>query len=183
MKSVHALMAVVLVAVALVTAVAVAANGIDEGRRLVESSILCDNLTDDQLEAIGDYYMEQMHPGESHELMERMMGGEGSAQLRQAHISMARMLYCNESGSGMTGMMGGGMMNMMMGSGNMMGSEGMIGTGGYGSGYGMTGSYWNGGFSGALSSVLWLAVLAGLAILVWLWVIKLCKEVFGRRKR
>src|SRR3989344_3398194 len=93
---------------------------IEEGKKLVESKASCDRLSNEQLEAIGDYYMEQMHPGESHELMDKMMGGEGSESLKQMHINMAKQLYCNEDVGGMMGMMGsGGMMNMM--GGGMMG--------------------------------------------------------------
>lgn len=88
---------------------------IEEGRTLVESGISCDELSDEQREAIGEYYMEQMHPGEEHEAMDEMMGGEGSESLRSMHIQMARSRYCDEGG-----MMG------MMGSGSMMGSGGMM---------------------------------------------------------
>ena len=84
-----------------------------ETKQLIDSGISCDKLTDEQLEAMGDYYMEQMHPGEAHEMMDQMMGGEGSDTLKQMHIQMAKRLYCNEDV--------GGMMNMMMGN-NMMGN-------------------------------------------------------------
>jgi len=83
-----------------------------ETKQLIDSGISCDELTDEQLEAVGDYYMEQMHPGEAHEMMDKMMGGEGSDSLKQVHIQMAKRLYCNED---IGGVMGGGMMNMMMG--------------------------------------------------------------------
>jgi len=33
---------------------------------IIKQKISCDELTDDQLEILGDYYMEQMHPGEDH---------------------------------------------------------------------------------------------------------------------
>lgn len=84
-----------------------------ETKQLIDSGISCDKLTDEQLEAMGDYYMEQMYPGEAHEIMDQMMGGEGSENLKQVHIQMAKRLYCNEDV--------GGMMNMMMG-GGMMGN-------------------------------------------------------------
>jgi len=54
---------------------------IQEGNELLESGISCDELNDEQLEAIGEYLMEQMHPGEQHEsmnnMMTQMMGEEG----------------------------------------------------------------------------------------------------------
>ncbi len=81
-----------------------------QAQALINQSISCDQLTDEQLELMGDYYMEQMHPGEAHEYMDQMMGGEGSKSLRQVHINMASNIYCGENTSyryGMMGMMGG----------------------------------------------------------------------------
>ncbi len=148
-----------------------------EAKDIIKSKIPCSELTEEQLEHLGDYYMEQMHPGEAHELMDKMMGGEGSESLKQMHIQMAKRLYCDEDVGGMMGsggmmgmMMGGGMMNMMMG-GNMMGSGGtnMMGTN---LGYGMMGSGYGLGYWGFLN-VLSLILLIGLVILVYLWIIKL----------
>src|SRR3989338_4066849 len=112
-----------------------------EATELIDSGASCEQLTDEQLEAVGDYYMEQMHPGEAHEVMDERMGGEGSESLKQMHIAIAKRLYCNDI-SGMANygmmdmMMGGGMMSMAMGSG-MMGNfgYGMMGNSSYGSGY------------------------------------------------
>src|SRR3989344_4112220 len=78
-----------------------------EAKQLIDSGVGCNQLTNEQLEEIGDYYMEQMHPGEAHEYMDRMMGGEGSESLKQVHINIARRIYCNEN---LGGMIGGGMM-------------------------------------------------------------------------
>ncbi|MEW6407622.1 MAG: hypothetical protein AB1465_02950 [Patescibacteria group bacterium] len=129
-------------------------NNFTETKQLIESGISCDKLTDEQLEAIGDYYMEQMHPGEAHEMMDKMMGGEGSENLKQMHINMAKRLYCNEN---IDGMMEGGenMMNMM----NMMGQT---------QGQGMMSGFWcpmlgAGGWSGFWG---WTWMLLGLAIVV-----------------
>ncbi len=82
-----------------------------ETKQLIDSGISCDKLTNEQFEEIGDYYMEQMHPGEAHEYMDEMMGGEGSESLKQIHINIARRVYCNENVYGMMSysMMGGGM--------------------------------------------------------------------------
>src|SRR3972149_10079292 len=86
---------------------------LSEAKSLIDSKVDCKSLSDSQLEIIGEYYMEQMHPGEAHVLMHEMMGlEEGSNAEEQFHIQMARVLYCGESG-GMNGMMGGGMMPMM----------------------------------------------------------------------
>ena len=93
---------------------AITLREINEAKNVIDSKIDCKSLSNPQLEILGEYYMEQMHPGESHEIMDNMMGGEGSESLKQVHINMAKRLYCNENvyiGYGMTG--SGGMMNMM----------------------------------------------------------------------
>ena len=96
---------------------------------IVNSKINCNNLTLNQLELIGDYYMELNHPGEIHEIMDEMMGGEGSESLRNAHINMAYRFYCSQfagyTNSNYNNMMGGGMMyndnyNTNYGGNNMM---------------------------------------------------------------
>ncbi len=163
-KILFAIMVVLLLNISLVFA---HEHNFDETKQLIDSGISCDKLIDEQLEAMGDYYMEQMHPGEAHEMMDQMMGGEGSDSLKQMHIQMAKRLYCNED---VGGMMGGSMMNMMMGN-NMMGS-GMMGNLGYGFGY------WN------FLNVLYVLLLIGLVILVYLWIIKLWRnmKVGGSKK-
>ncbi len=136
-----------------------------EARQLIDSQIRCDALTEGQLEAIGEYYMEQMHPGEAHELMNRMMVSQiGEKGEEQMHVQMARSLYCNESGRGM---MGGGMMQMMGGFGGM--GPGMIGFG-YGGG-------WN------FLNVLYSVLLIGLIILVYVWIARLWKDMKHRGSR
>ena len=123
-----------------------------ETKQLIDSGISCDKLTDEQFESMGDYYMEQMHPGEAHEMMDKMMGGEGSDTLKQMHIQMAKRLYCNEDVGGMMG--SGGMMGMMnMMGGNMMGNYPSY----YGYGYN---SFWN---------IFWSIFLIGvIALVIWL---------------
>ena len=74
------------------TGVIAEGENFSEAKKLIESNTSCSELNDEQLEQIGDYYMEQMHPGEAHELMDKMHGGEGSTQLKQMHIFMAKRL-------------------------------------------------------------------------------------------
>ena len=143
-KILFAIMVVLLLNISLVFA---HEHNFTETKQLIDSGISCDKLTDEQLEAMGDYYMEQMHPGEAHEMMDQMMGGEGSDTLKQMHIQMAKRLYCNED---VGGMMGGGMMNMMVGSG-MMGNYPT---------YYRYNNFWN---------ILWLIFLIGIIVLIiWL---------------
>ncbi len=144
-----------------------------EAKKLVDANASCNSLSDGQLEQIGDYYMEQMHPGEAHELMDKIHGGEGSTQLKQMHIFMAKRLYCGESSGGYGGMMGSG----WRGTGNnsyngMMGGRMMNMMSGYGM---MGGSGWNYGWS--LWSILGTILLIGLVVLVILLIIKLIKSM------
>ncbi|RMD67788.1 hypothetical protein D6817_00495, partial [Candidatus Pacearchaeota archaeon] len=79
-----------------------------QAEQIIKQKIPCEKLTDEQLEILGDYFMEQMHPGRQHEIMDEMMGGEGSESLRDMHIRMARAFYCREHdtmGQGRIGMM------------------------------------------------------------------------------
>ncbi|MDO8740746.1 MAG: hypothetical protein Q7J54_04225 [Candidatus Woesearchaeota archaeon] len=145
---------------------AVTQQELSEAKNLIDAKTDCKNLSDSQLEIIGEYYMEQMHPGEAHKLMHKMMGlEEGSEDEEQFHISMAKSIYCGENTAGM---MGGGMMNVM--GGNMMGGN----IGGNMMGYGMMNSgyiwYWN------FLNVLYAILLIGSIILVYLWIMKLWKN-------
>lgn len=125
---------------------------IEEGRELVKSEVSCDKLNDEQFEAIGEYLMEQMHPGESHEAMHKMMGmEEGTEYHDQFHVNMAKTMYCGE-GRMMEGMMGGGMMGGMDMTNNMMGNFG---------GWG-----W---FGWIFMILIWVAIIVGIIVLIkWL---------------
>lgn len=129
---------------------------IKEAQSLINSKISCDKLTTNQLEIIGEYYMEQMHPGKAHEIMHQMMGlEEGSKREEQFHISMAKNIYCGEANS-MAGMMySGGMMNMMYNRGMMNGY--------YNNSY----NSWN------FTTILFNILLLLLIILVIIWIIKI----------
>lgn len=143
-----------------------------EGKELIESNADCDQLTEQQLEEIGEYLMEQMHQGERHGLMHQMMGlQEGTETEEQFHLNMAKRMYCNE-GLGMmnNGMMGNTNMDSRMEGGNMM-NYGMMNYKGE-----MMGSY---GYWGFLN-LLYVLLLIGLIIIVYLWIIKLWKSIKGK---
>ena len=153
MKKITSILVILLLSIVVVLAQESHDSEIEEGKGLVESRTSCDKLSNEQLEAIGDYYMEQMHPGEAHEIMDNMMGGEGSESLKQVHINMARRIYCNENIYIGYGMMGsGGMMNML--------GRGMMGN--YPAGYDYSNyGYWN---------IFWILLLAAVIFLV-VWII------------
>ena len=82
---------------------AITQQEIKEAKGLIDSKVDCKSLSDSQLEIIGEYEMELMHSGDSHEAMHKMMGlKEGSEPEKQFHINMAKTIYCGES-SGMMG--------------------------------------------------------------------------------
>jgi hypothetical protein len=140
---------------------------------IIKEKVSCNQLTNGQLEAIGDYYMDQMHPGEAHKIMDKIMGGEGSEELRLMHIRIARNFYCGEHE-----VMTIGMMDMMMGRGitdNSVFNKGGITKMGYGM-MGMGGYF---GFYHVLSIIL----LVGLIILVYLWIWKLWKNMNPKLKK
>lgn len=128
-----------------------------EAEELIESRISCDQLTNDQLEIIGDYYMEQMHPGEAHEIMDEIMGGEGSESLKQVHINMARSFYCGEHEA-----MSSDMMNVIMGR-DMMGSDGMMNV--------TRGNMWPFGWFGMGFGFVFMILFWGLIIGLIVWII------------
>jgi len=176
MKKIMFVMAVILLLNLSLANAHITQQEINEVKSLIDSKANCKSLSDHQLEIMGEYYMEQMHPGESHELMHKMMGlKEGSEAEEQFHISMTKALYCGETNAfGSGGMMGGGMMSMMMGMQNPMQTnlpQGMMGNFGYGFGY------WN------FLNVLYLILIIGLIILVYFGIIKLWRNLYQKKDK
>lgn len=132
-----------------------------EAESLINSNKDCSSLSNDQLELIGEYIMEKMHPDDAHEFMHRMMGlEERTEEEKQFHINFAKSMYCGDNSN--YGMMGGGVR------GNMM--CGMMGYGTVNNyGYGMMGNYDNRGYFGwNVFEILLLVLLIGLIVLVYL---------------
>lgn len=70
----------------------------------------CSEVMNSDFERLGDSLMETNHPGEAHEEMDEMMGGEGSENLQQMHINMGKnYLNCGDNDI-YGGMMNGGKM-------------------------------------------------------------------------
>lgn len=90
-----------------------------EAKEILEQKIPYNQLTDDQFEILGDYFMELMLE-EDHEYMDEMMGGEGSESLRITHINMGKRFYNQYLQTGILPTRGMGP--------SMMGSSGMMGT-------------------------------------------------------
>ena len=137
-----------------------------QAEAIITAKTPCGQLSEEQLELVGDYYMEKMHPGEAHELMEQMMGGEGSAQLKQMHIAMAKRLYCGEQANAYSMGMMGGMMGTGTGFGMMGSRAGSEGKNQWNGG-GMMGGY------GGYWALHWLWTIlftvAAILLVMWLW--------------
>lgn len=126
-----------------------------------QSELSCDFVTNDQFDALGDAVMQAMiGDDEAHEVMDNMMGGEGSESLRSMHMAMGqRYLGCGEGQFSTMGMMG-AMMSMMGGS--WRGGDGFM-MGNFYSPWGMT------GLGGIGMLLIWVIVIVGIVLLVkWL---------------
>lgn len=78
-----------------------------------KSDLDCELVSDEDMVRLGDAVMERMHPGERHEEMDRMMGGEESEGWWNIHLQMGRnYLGCDKDspavvwGGAIGGMMG-----------------------------------------------------------------------------
>ncbi len=136
-----------------------------------KSQIECAKVTDEQFEKLGEAVMSLMHPDEKeHQLMDQMMGGEGSQSLKAMHILMGkRYLGCVSAMMiGRGAIMEMPMMQMMMGGWSSP------------SGFNKTNNpmmmewfqnsiWWGGGGSWLiiLTWIIWLVV--GILAAIWLW--------------
>ena len=133
-----------------------------ETKQLLESKIDCKNLTEDQLEKIGEYLMEQMHPGEAHEQMHKMMGlEEGTPAEEQMHINMAKNMYCHEPVNDT-------MMNMMSGMAMDHNMTGMM-------------NHNSPQTDNIVSSILFNVLIIALIVLVVIGIVKISKDVLWKR--
>ncbi|MFA5991644.1 MAG: hypothetical protein WC794_05385 [Candidatus Doudnabacteria bacterium] len=151
-----------------------------------QSQVSCSKITDDQFEKLGDASMGYGITEQQHTAMENMMGGEGSATVKQAHINMGRAYlgcwanynsapvqipmmgyYSANSTNSVTGLPGYRMMN---GYYNNQGSNGITGLG-FNQGWNMMGGF-NGGYGwfGLVTMIfIWALLILSIAALVkWL---------------
>ena len=148
-------------------------NNFAEAEKLVQERISCSDLTDSQLELIGDYYMEQMHPGEAHERMDTMMGGEGSESLKQVHINIAQAFYCgNRQALGPT------MMSTLLNGSSY--NYGMM----QGRNYGMMGGYYPSQNYYSYNFIIWIGfgIIVLLIILIIILLNRKSRSYNGKRK-
>lgn len=181
LKIIRISLTVAMVSLALIGASALAATNaptttddLAEAKTLINQGVSCQQLSQEQLDKVGDYYMEQMMPGAAHKNMEQILGGEGSESLKQMHILMAHRWYCGDAvGMGMMGMMGGFGPGMMRGGWNAAGGAnypyGMMGdfsNFNRSRGYGMMGYYGSGSAWGWGSGILMAASVILLAVAI-----------------
>lgn len=101
------------------------AEGKEVWEKLQAEELTCENLTDENFGALGEYFMGQMM-GDSHEsmnnMMIQMMGEEGEEEM---HVALGkRMSECESNAAMPQNMMNSGIMQMMIG-GGMMGNNPM----------------------------------------------------------
>ena len=127
-----------------------------------QSKLVCAKVTDDQFEKLGDAVMGSGITEAQHTAMENMMGGEGSATLKQAHITMGRS-YLGCWGGYNSGPVYMPMMRYQ-GSGSSQGDFGFLGMM-HGAGYSRFGM-----MGGLFMWVIWWIVFIDLVLAgVWLY--------------
>jgi len=149
------------------------AEGLEVWEKLESKELSCADLTDEDFDVLGEYFMGQS-AGENHAAMNKriteMMGEDGETQM---HISMGKSYSGCYNGTGYYGM-GPGMMGTGFTNQNQQ-TYGMMGPGMMGSqyGYGMMGGY--GLFS--IWNLLWLGTWALVIIALILGIIYLLKKI------
>lgn len=64
------------------------------GKTLVAQNVSCENLSDFELEMIGDYYLETKYPGDYHRLIDSGFGSRNEEEINQFHRDVAYEYYC-----------------------------------------------------------------------------------------
>jgi hypothetical protein len=133
-----------------------------------QNQVACAAVTDAQFEKLGDAVMGYGITEQQHTAMENMMGGEGSATLKQAHINMGRS-YLGCWSNYKAGPVGVPMMGYLNGTST---PTGYVQTNPYyGGPWGMMGGYYSGyhWFGWATMALVWALLILGIVALVrWL---------------
>lgn len=131
----------------------------------------CSLVSDAQFEALGETVMEAVHPGATDQIMESMMGGEGSESLQLMRIRMGmNYLGCGLRGSTTPfgyGMMG-GISGSKLGKSNSYGMHSYYSSQGYDRTFGTL----------AVKALSWLIFVA-----ISTWVVKAVWQHGERRKK
>jgi uncharacterized membrane protein len=129
-----------------------------------------DRVSDEDLEEIGEAVMDLMHPNErKHELMDQMMGGEGSESLEYMHRMMGYRYLRGEYDGPISPKMGRGMMGMRMMGGLPMTEWGMHGRRGRGAYSAFPGSMMGGSWPLFFwRIVMWIILLGVIGVVIWL---------------
>ncbi len=146
-------------------------------QKLSTDQVKCENLSDGELESLGEFFMERMAGSTAnHEVMDKQMEQRmGKENLEKMHIVMGkRMSGCDVGATlnGWDGMMGFGMMGMMKNLSQKGGEQNMMGPGmmSWGQGGMMSqagGNFW---IWSILSWLTWiLVVVALIAFIRWMW--------------
>jgi putative membrane protein len=131
-----------------------------------DEMIKCDEATNEQLEKLGEALMDIAYPNpDEHGLMDRMMGGDGSASLALMHRMMgARYLGCYSGDVRGPAVPGMGMMGGMMGYGGGWQGGPMMG-------WGMNGAMGHGHWGlmpwGWGSLVVWAVIIAAVVLIIY----------------
>jgi len=84
----------IVIVLIMLSSLVIADGDFTQAEELIKNNVPCSQLSDVQLNLLGEYYMEQMYPDETHPILHEMIVGK--AQLFQLHGALARSFYCGD---------------------------------------------------------------------------------------